>query len=89
MSVATAINRSGERRSLSRLVAQWSKAGMPFTMCWNAKDTRKSLVTSAGFWRKCIRPGPKVNRSRWTSWPSKKRNAKLMSLGPDSVRMGG
>ena len=55
---------------------------MPFTMYSNAKDTPTSLVTSADSWRKCIHPGPNVNKSPWTCWPSKKRNAR--SLGPDS-----
>jgi hypothetical protein len=29
-------------------LAGWSEAGMPFTMCSNAKDTGKSLATSDG-----------------------------------------
>ena len=88
MFVATAINRSRVRRPLSRPVARWSKAGMPFMMCSTEKDTRTSLGTSAGSWRRCIHPGPNVNKSPWTSWPSKSRNAKAMSLGPGSLGLG-
>jgi hypothetical protein len=54
--VATAINLSREGRSLSQLVALWSKAGMPFTMYSNAKDTWTLLVISADFSRKCSHP---------------------------------
>ena len=41
-------------------------------------------MTSADSWRKCIHPGPNVNKSPWTSWPSEKRNAKAMSREPGS-----